>query len=151
MMSIARNPSDYKKIQIKIRVAICGIMVIMDIITTTFYGGNLMARPKGSKNKKSITPVAEVEKQIAAKEKDAADLHSKLDRINAEIKDKQKAAKATKAEIRKVEKALAALKVKKEESEAIEAATAKKAEIEKVVTELISSGKSPEDILSQIK
>lgn len=54
-------------------------------------------------------------------------------------------------EIRKAEKVMASLMVKKEKSEAIEAAAAQKAEIEKVVTKLISSGKSAEDILSQLE
>ena len=48
-------------------------------------------------------------------------------------------------EIRKAEKVLASLMVKEEESEA------QKAEIEKVVTKLISSGKSAEDIRSQLE
>ena len=110
-----------------------------------------MSRPKGSKNKKSIISSAEIEKQITSKENVIAALNGDLEAINVEIKDKQAAAKAKKAEIRKAEKALAALIIKKEESEAIEAAAAQKAEIEKVVAKLISSGKSAEDILSQLK
>ena len=54
-------------------------------------------------------------------------------------------------EIRKAEKVLASLMVKEEESEAIESVAAQKAEIEKVVTKLISSGKSAEDIRSQLE
>lgn len=110
-----------------------------------------MPRPKGSKNKKSIISSADVEKQIAEKKKVIAALNSERDAIIAEIKDKQKAVKAKKTEIRKAEKALAALMVKKEESEAIEAANAQKAEIEKVVTQLINSGKSADDILANLK
>lgn len=110
-----------------------------------------MPRPKGSKNKKSIIPSAKVEEQITAQQKVIDALHNDLAAMNAEVKEKQAAIKAKKAEIRKAEKVLAGLKVKKEESDAIEAAAAQKAEIEKVVSKLISSGKSPEEILSQLK
>ena len=123
----------------------------MDITIITLKGGFNMSRPKGSKNKKSIISSAEIEKQITSKENVIAALNGDLEAINVEIMDKQAAAKAKKAEIRKAEKALAALIIKKEESEAIEAAAAQKAEIEKVVAKLISSGKSAEDILSQLK
>lgn len=110
-----------------------------------------MPRPKGSKNKRTIASSAKVAEQIAAQERVVAALNSELDVINAGIKERQVQAKDKKKEIRKAEKFLAALKVKKEESEAIEAADAQKAEIEKVVTKLISSGKSAEDILSHLK
>ena len=110
-----------------------------------------MPRPKGSKNRESVVSSAKYNEQIAAQQKVITTLNCKLDTINAGIKEQQQLAKGTKKEIRKAEKALAALIVKKEESEAIEAATAQKAEIEKVVTQLISSGKSPEEILSQLK
>ena len=110
-----------------------------------------MARPKGSKNKTSFISSADYKKQISEKEKDVISLKSELEKLDADIKDKQAAAKAKKAEIRKAEKALAVLKAKKEESEAIEAATAQKEEIEKVVTELISRGKSADDILAHFK
>lgn len=110
-----------------------------------------MARPKGSKNKKSIAPSAKVAEQIAAQQKILDTLNNDLNTMTGAIKDMQADVKAKKAEIRKAEKALAALIVQKEKSEAIEAAAAQKAEIEKLVTELISSGKSPEEILSQLK
>ena len=110
-----------------------------------------MPRPKGSKNRKSVISSAKYDEQIATQQKVLAALNGDLDTIKATIKEQQQLAKSKKKEIRKAEKVLANLMVKKEESEAIEAAAAQKAEIEKVVTQLINSGKSPEDILSQLK
>ena len=83
-----------------------------------------MARPKGSKNRKTILSSAEAEKQVTAQKKVLADLKGELDSMNATIKDQQLLAKDKKKEIRKAEKVLASLIAKKEESEAIEAATA---------------------------
>ena len=110
-----------------------------------------MPRPKGSKNRKSVISSAKYEEQIAAQQKVLAALNSDLDTIKATIKEQQQLAKSKKKETRKAEKVLANLMVKKEESEAFEAAAAQKTEIEKVVTQLINSGKSAEDILSQLK
>ena len=110
-----------------------------------------MPRPKGSKNRKSVTSSAKYAEQIAAQLKVLSALNGDLDSIKATIKEQQQLAKSKKKEIRKAEKVLANLMVKKEESEAIEAAAAQKTEIERVVTKLINSGKSAEDILSQLK
>ena len=110
-----------------------------------------MPRPKGSKNRKSVISSAKYAEQIAAQQKVLSALNGDLDSIKATIKEQQQLAKSKKKEIRKAEKVLANLMVKKEESEAIEAAAAQKTEIERVVTKLINSGKSAEDILSQLK
>ena len=109
-----------------------------------------MPRPKGSKNKKSIVSSAAIEEKIVAKKESIESLNDELDRIIATIKEQQLLAKTKKAEIRKAEKALASLAAQKEKSEAIESAAAKKAEIEGVVTQLINSGKSAEEILSHL-
>ena len=110
-----------------------------------------MARPKGSKNRKPVISSVKIEDQITAQKQAVAALNSDLDAINAGIKEQQLLAKDKKKEIRKAEKVLASLVAKKEQSDAIEAAAAQKAEIEKVVTQLLSSGKSAEEILSQLK
>ena len=110
-----------------------------------------MPRPKGSKNKKSITPASNLAAQISDQEKIVIALNDDLVAINSEIKQQQLLAKTKKKEIRKAEKLLASLKEKQEEAEAIEAASAAKAEIEDVVTKLINSGKTADEILSRIK
>lgn len=110
-----------------------------------------MPRPKGSKNKKSITPAPNLVEQIDAQEKVVSALTDDLGVINAEIKQQQLFAKAKKKEIRKAEKVLATLKAKQEEAAAIAEAAAAKAQIEDVVSKLISSGKSAEEILNRIK
>ena len=111
-----------------------------------------MPRRKGSKNKKSVVlSVAEITKQITEKEAAVAAVKNELDSVYATIKEQQLLARNKKKELRKAEKALAVLNAKKEECEAIEAAAAQKAEIESVVTQLIASGKTPEEILAQLK
>lgn len=110
-----------------------------------------MPRPKGSKNKKTIATASNLADQIKAQETVVAALNNDLVAINSEIKQQQLLAKDKKKDIRKAEKLLASLKAKQEEAEAIEAASAAKAEIEDVVTKLISSGKTADEILSRIK
>ena len=109
-----------------------------------------MSRPKGSKNKKSIVSSAAIEEKIVAQKESIASLNGELDGIIATIKEQQLLVKSKRSEIRKAEKALAALVSQKEKSEAIESAAAKKAEIAGVVEQLINSGKSAEEILSQL-
>lgn len=106
-----------------------------------------MSRPKGSKNKKSLIPEAQIEEKIAAqqavKEKLLAEQQELLDTIDgykAQLKEKKK-------ELKAVDKALTSLQEKKEQAEAMAAAQAQKAQVEKVVSTLISSGKSAEEIL----
>ncbi len=110
-----------------------------------------MPRTKGSKTRKSvILSVADVTKQIAEQEAAVAAVKKELDSITAAIKEQQLLARNKKKELRKAEKALATLNVKKEECAAIEAAAAQKAEIESVVTKLISSGMTAEEILARL-
>ena len=109
-----------------------------------------MSRPKGSKNKKSIVSSAAIEEKIVAQKDFIASLNGELDGIIATIKEQQLLVKSKRSEIRKAEKALAALVSQKEKSEAIESAAAKKAEIAGIVEQLINSGKSAEEILSQL-
>lgn len=110
-----------------------------------------MPRPKGSKNKKSIAQAPNLLDQITAQEMVVSTLNDDLVAINSEIAQQQLLAKAKKKEIRKAEKVLATLKAKQEEAAAIAEAAAAKAQIEDVVSKLISSGKSAEEILNRIK
>ena len=110
-----------------------------------------MPRTKGSKNKKSIKDTSTIAEQVAAKQASIAALNGELEEINATIENQKKLAKEKKREIRKAETVLKHLLEKQEEANAIAAASAAKAEIEEVVTQLISSGKSKDEILSLLK
>ena len=110
-----------------------------------------MPRPKGSKNKKSVKTVAQVEAMIAAKQEAKAALEADQAGLLAEIEKQRQLLKAKKKELRAVEKELLVLEEKKVEAETIEAAAAQKVEIEKVVSKLVSSGKSADEILEMLK
>ena len=111
-----------------------------------------MPRTKGSRNRNSVVPsVADITKRIVEQEAAVAAVKNELDSIAAAIKEQQLLARNKKKELRKAEKALAVLNAKREECAAIETAAAQKAEIENVVTRLISSGKTAEEILAQLK
>ncbi len=110
-----------------------------------------MPRPKGSKNKKSIASVAKVEEKLAAQEALKKTLEAEQADILAAIEKQKQLLKAKKKELRAVEKSILTLEQKKVEAAAIETAVAQKAEIEKVVTKLVSSGKSADDILEMLK
>ncbi|MCD7845532.1 MAG: hypothetical protein LUG57_06720, partial [Oscillospiraceae bacterium] len=68
---------------------------------------------------------------------------AELEKQKQLLKDKKKEAKAA-------DKQIAALEEAKAEAAAIEAAVAQKAEIEKVVTTLISNGKTADEILEML-
>ena len=110
-----------------------------------------MPRPKGSKNKKSIQTVAQVETQIAAQQELKKALENDQAEIVAAIEKQKQLLKAKKKELRAAEKELLALEEKKVEAAAVETAAAQKVEIEKVVTKLVSSGKSADEILEMQK
>ena len=110
-----------------------------------------MPRPKGSKNKKTVASVAKVEEKLAAQQAKKQALEAEQAAIMAEIEKQKQLLKAKKKELRAAEKAILSLEEKKAEAAAIETAVAQKAEIEKVVTKLVSSGKSADDILEMLK
>ena len=110
-----------------------------------------MPRPKGSKNKKTIQTVAQVEAQIAEKQDAKKVLEAEQAEIVAEIEKQKQLLKAKKKVLRSVEKDLLALEEKKVEAAAVETAAAQRVEIEKVVSKLVSSGKSADEILEMLK
>ncbi len=110
-----------------------------------------MPRPKGSKNKKTIQSVDKVEAKLAAQLEAKKALEDEQAQIVAEIEKQKQLLKAKKKELRAAEKAIAELEAKKAEAAAIEDAAAKKAEIEQVVTKLVSSGRSAEEILDLLQ
>ncbi len=111
-----------------------------------------MPRPKGSKNKtKRVQSAAKVEEKLAAQVELKKTLEAEQADILAAIEKQKQLLKAKKKELRAAEKAIAALEAKKAEAAAIEAAAAQKVEIEKVVSKLVSSGKSADEILEMLK
>ena len=110
-----------------------------------------MPRPKGSKNKKTVQSVVKVEEKIAAQQALKKTLEAEQADILAAIEKQKQLLKAKKKELRAAEKALLALEAKKAEAAAVESAAAQKVEIEKVVSKLVSSGKSADEILEMLK
>ena len=110
-----------------------------------------MPRPKGSKNKKSIKTVAQMDAQIAVQAEKKAALEAEMDGIGAVIEKQKQLLRAKKKELHAVEKAIVSLTEKKAAAEAAEVAAAKKVEIEQVVAELVGSGKSADEILQMLK
>ena len=106
-----------------------------------------MPRPKGSKNKKKLQPVAQIAAQISSRQEAKSGLEAQVNAVLKEIEDKKALLKSMKKEIRTIEKELQALEVKRADAEAIENAAAKAEEIKAVVSKLISSGKTAEEIL----
>ncbi len=110
-----------------------------------------MPRPKGSKNKKTVQSVVKVEEKIAAQQALKKTLEAEQADILAAIEKQKQLLKAKKKELRAAEKALLGLEAKKAEAAAVESAAAQKVEIEKVVSKLVSSGKSADEILEMLK
>ena len=110
-----------------------------------------MPRPKGSKNKKSSLTVAQIEADIEKQDAVIAQLRSRAADIEQKLTDKKNELKATNKELRAAEKIKDALAKKREEAVAIEEAKAKKTELENVITKLVDSGKSADDIMAALK
>ena len=110
-----------------------------------------MPRPKGSKNKKTVQSVVKVEEKIAAQQALKKTLEAEQADILAAIEKQKQLLKAKKKELRAVDKAIAALTAEQEKAEAVKAAAAREEEISQVVAKLVSSGKSPDEILDMLK
>ena len=112
-----------------------------------------MPRPKGSKNKskRAVPADDQVVEKLAAQRAVKQTLEAEQAEILAVIEKQKQLLKAKKKDIRAAEKAIAALEAKQAEAEAIKAAAAKKEEIAQVVTKLVSSGKSAEEILEMLE
>nr|DAY92180.1 MAG TPA: hypothetical protein [Caudoviricetes sp.] len=110
-----------------------------------------MPRPKGSKNKvkpttQSIDFTSLIAEKSSSKEAlvaDIASLEENLASIKADLK-------AKKAELKTVEKGLGKLEEQKAEVEAREAEEAKKAELERVLQQLMADDVSVAEILEKL-
>ena len=110
-----------------------------------------MSRPKGSKNKKTLLSEAQLDDKIAAAETAKAKLEAEEAKLLAAMEDMKTQLKAKKKELRAADRSLSLLREKREQADAIAAAAAQKKEIEKVVSSLVSSGKSADEILDLLK
>jgi Zn-dependent metalloprotease len=106
-----------------------------------------MSRPKGSKNKKTLLSEAQLDDKIAAQKVAKKKLETEQQKILDNMEDLKVQLKQKRKELQAADKALAVLEEKKSQVDAIAAAVAQKAEIEKVVSSLISSGKAADEIL----
>jgi nucleotide-binding universal stress UspA family protein len=106
-----------------------------------------MSRPKGSKNKKTLLSEAQLDDKIAAQKVAKKKLETEQQKILDNMEDLKVQLKQKRKELKAADKALAVLEEKKSQVDAIAAAVAQKAEIEKVVSSLISSGKAADEIL----
>ena len=107
-----------------------------------------MSRPKGSKNKKTLLSEAQLSEQIAAAESAKKKLQSEERKLNAALEETKLRLKAKRKELRAADRTLTSLRDRKEQADAVAAAAAQKQEIEKVVSSLVSSGKSADEILA---
>ena len=110
-----------------------------------------MSRPKGSKNKKTLLNEAQLGDKIAAAEAAKKKLEAEEKKLLAAMEDLKAQLKTKKKDLRAAERTLSVLQEKREQADAIAVAAAQKKEIEKVVSTLVSSGKSANEILELLK
>ena len=115
------------------------------------WGVTFMSRPKGSKNKKTLLSEAQLNDKIAAAEAAKKKLADEERKLLSAMDDLKTQLKAKKKELRGAERALAVLQEKKAQADAVAVVAAQQKEIEKVVSSLVSSGKSADEILEMLK
>mgnify|MGYP007101899403 CR=1 FL=1 len=109
-----------------------------------------MSRPKGSKNKKTLLSEAQLDDRIAEQKVIRNKLEREEKKLLNTMEDVKEQLKVKKKELRQAERLLAQLQTRKEQADAVAAAAAQKKEIEKVVSSLVSSGKSADEILDML-
>lgn len=114
-----------------------------------------MSRPKGSKNKKTLLSEAQLGGQITAQRALKVKLEGEEQKLEAQMEELKAQIKSKKKELRAAERKLNALIERKSQADASAAAqaanAAQKQEVEKVVSKLVNSGKSAEEILELLK
>ena len=110
-----------------------------------------MSRPKGSKNKKTLLSLAQLDDKIAAAEAAKRKLASEEQKLLTAMEDLKAQLKAKKKELRAAERTLTALQEKKKQADTVAAEAAQKKEIEAVVKTLVNSGRSADEILDMLK
>lgn len=114
-----------------------------------------MSRPKGSKNKKTLLSEAQLGSQITAQRALKNKLTSEEQKLETQMENLKAQLKSKKKELRAAERKLNALIERKSQADAAAAAqaanAAQKQEVEKVLSKLVNSGKSADEILELLK
>lgn len=112
-----------------------------------------MARPKGSKNKVTMTVAATVDYAALIDEKQSAKdaLNAEITSIAANIDTLKANMKSKKAEIKKLDKAIAHLAEKKDEADKKAAAEVNRKKAEELVANALANGMTAEDIAKLLK
>lgn len=110
-----------------------------------------MSRPKGSKNKKTLLSEAQLGDRIAAAEVAKKKLEAEERKLTAAMENTKAQLKEKRKELRTADRTLNILREKKAQSDAAAAEAAQKIEIEKVISTLVKSGKSADEILDLLK
>ena len=109
-----------------------------------------MPRTKGSKNKPKTNP-ADFAAQIAENHSAQETLSTEIASITANIDSLKADLKAKKAALKAAEKQAAKLEAKKARADLKAAEEAKKAEAESLLTKLLATGVSTDEILAKLK
>ena len=109
-----------------------------------------MSRPKGSKNKKTLLSEALLDDKIAEQKVVIRKLDQELNKLLTAQENLREQLKTKKKELRTATRTLTVLEEKKEQADAVAVAAVQKKEIEKVVSTLVGSGKSAEEILAYL-
>lgn len=112
-----------------------------------------MPRPRGSKNKVTMTAVATVDYAALIDEKQSAKdaLNAEITSIAANIDTLKVDLKSKKAEIKKLDKAIAHLTEKKDEADKKAAAEVNRKKAEELVANALANGMTAKDIAELLK
>lgn len=110
-----------------------------------------MARPKGSKNKKTIAKSANIEAQMAEKAAAKEALDREAEAIAQMIAENTEKLKDIRKEQKALDRQIAKLEAQKAQAEALALAESKKQELQAKIDTLIADGKSIDDIIGMLK
>lgn len=110
----------------------------------------VMPRPKGSKNKKTLEAEARLGERIAEQRTTMAQLEKEQKKLLKEIAARKDRLKTVQKELRRTGKSVEKLTAKKTEVDAEYAEAAKTQEMRQLVSALMDSGLSSQEILSRL-
>ena len=109
-----------------------------------------MPRPKGSKNKKTLAEEARLPEVIETLQKSISPMERELRKLEAEINESHKLMVSKRREVRKIEHTIEKLRQKKKDIDKAAADAARRTEIDAVVSALLKSGKSSDEIIAML-
>ena len=110
-----------------------------------------MARPKGSKNKKTVAKTIDFDAQIAAKKTELDALNAEYESVTAIIAENNAKLREIKKGFTKLNREIAKLEAKKAEIAAAALAQEKKQQAQDAIEKLLENGTSIDDILAKLK